>query len=446
METLQKWNRSKGIIWLSSAVIGFFCLVLNAMTPYIADDYAYMVSFYDQQWVRTLGDVARSMYRHCFIMNGRVIPHALEQIFLLMPKMVFNLANALVITGLLYGMYRIAQGKGERNGALFLGIAMAFWRYLPAFGQVMLWQVGALNYVWALSAMLLFLWPFLSWFMDRESMNWSLWKKILFSAGAVLFGMYTEIASFIGIFTAVMLLLVGWLMDHRKWERHGRWLWIPLGLACVGYVILLKMPAELAAKQGSFAIGKLLENIVNVTKMMETYQLYLLLVWACLMIIGAALQADGRRLLLSLVLLVGGLGANYMLIVASYIPERCLYVSTMLFVLACAVALQALLKMDRPALRIGCLCLGGVLAALFCFSLIPGTYDVYHTYRQFQQREEELKQYKAEGETEVVTLELIYPATKYSAFWGTKFLDTQTYDTWPNNYMAAYYGVRILGK
>lgn len=444
METVGKLNQNRKLFAVVLGVTGAFLFLLNTLTPYIADDYAYMISFYNQQWIKNLWDVARSMYQHSLTINGRVLPHALEQIFLLMPKAVFNVVSSAVLTAMFYGMYRLTNRTGKTNIALFLGMAIAFWLCLPAYGQVMLWQVGALNYGWSLAAWLLFMAPFINQFMDGKTIE-KPWLKVLFTVGSVLFGLYSEVTSFIGIFTAALLLLTGWLVNGRRVDKKGAWLLLPWGGACVGYVLLMMMPAELAAKQGSLELRAIFQNIAAVTQKMEEHQLALLVVWACVILLGVGLGVNSRRLLLSLILTVGGLGANYMLIVARYIAERCFCTSTMLFVMAIGVVIPGLLQTERLPLRLGLLCGSGVLAGLFLFSAFPAVFDVYNTNYQHQENVAEILAAKERGDEEAV-VDVVKPYTKYSGFWGIWYLDTTERNTFPNNYMGTYYGIWILGR
>lgn len=446
MTAIKKFNRDRRVLWVLLGVTVLFYLMLNLLTPYIADDYIYMYSFYDRSRIQSLCDVLISMYYHCFKMNGRVVSHTLAQIFLIFPAWVFDCANAVMLTGLFWGMYRLANGGERTNLLLFLGMGAAFWLYLPAFGQVMLWEIGAVNYAWALVFGLMYLTPFVRCFVDGTEPFPKLWQKILGAVGGLLFGMYTEITSFIGIFIAGLLLVGVWL-NKRKQKKCGSMhgllgLWLT---SCVGYVILLKMPVELDAKIGGLSLSFLLQNIVTVTQLMESYQLPLLLIWVCVFLFGLALEVEPKRLILSLIFFVGGVAANYMLIVADYIPERCFCTSTMLFILAAGVMIPVLLKTKSVGARVGGLCLSGALAGMCLLSLVSGVYDIAQTYLQFSQREEQIIAARDAGEEEV-TVDLVVPATKYSAFWGTKYLDTADNDTWPNRNMAYYYGIRILGR
>lgn len=426
--------------WSMVMVLGamfLFMLLMNCLTPYVADDFAYRISFYDKQFIETFSDVVHSMYVHCFTMNGRVISHGMEQIFMLMPKAVFNFCNAAVYVCLMFFLYRIANQGRACNPLLLAVIAMAFWYFTPGFGQVALWQVGSLNYLWGLLLGIIFLLPFLSEFQSQGTAV-SLWKKILFSVTAIPIGMYTEVTSFIALLlSAILLCIILWRSKSPK-----SWLWLPFLLGCVGYLILLSMPAEMKAKTGEMSLEIIMKNFMAVTDLLRTYLLPLIIAWLCLLVIAIYRKVSRRRLLLSVLLLFGAIAASYMLIIAAYIPERALCTTSMLLILSCAVLLIELL--DQPE-KVLCFCGVSALTIVFVFSLITGTYDIWSSHVGFSARETYVEEVKADGQMELL-LPCVHAKTKYSAFWDLTDLNTTTTDTWPNNQMSAYYGVTsILG-
>jgi len=83
------------------------------------------------------------------------------QLFLLLPKAIFNVINALVTTAIFFIMLSICGF--ERPGKSLFLLAAAFmlvWYFTPDFGQVFLWLDGACNYSWAILFSLLF-YPFI---------------------------------------------------------------------------------------------------------------------------------------------------------------------------------------------------------------------------------------------------------------------------------------------
>lgn len=431
--------QSKKLLLACMGALFLFMLLLNCLTPYVADDYVYRNSFQDGTRLKSLTDVAKSMYVHCFKMNGRVVSHTLEQLFLLVPKAAFNVFNAAVFTGLIYLLYRVANMGRERNVLLLIAIGMAFWFFMPVFGQVVLWQVGALNYLWSLLAGLTLMLPYICRFSRGKELLEKTWQKMLFCAASLLLGMYSEVTSFIAILLSVVLLVLSLAM---KKEKPKTWLWVPIAVACVGYTIMMTMPAEAAAKQGELTLEALMRNFSAVTVMLKEHLLTLCLVWGGVFALGCWLKVRREKLILSGVFAFGAVAANYMLIVASYLPERCLCTTAMLLILACGVLAPELV---RHRAGVACACGGAVLTVAFLFELVTGSYAIYKNYTDFTAREQQIAQYIAEGQTDLI-LPCVHASSPYSAFWGTTDLNTEQRETWPNRQMANYYGVdSIIG-
>lgn len=144
---LERLNRSGLITGLILLLIFGILLLCNCKTRMVADDYAYCFGFDDGQRIESLADCARSMAAHRQWMNGRILAHFLVQLFLLLPPGLFKIANSLVFTAVIVLLFRLAGG--ERNNLLLAGIFGCVWIFMPAFGQVILWLDGAVNYLWS---------------------------------------------------------------------------------------------------------------------------------------------------------------------------------------------------------------------------------------------------------------------------------------------------------
>ena len=439
MDKLKTVNSSRKCLAAAAGLLFLFMLLLNGLTPYVADDYAYMISFYDQWWIEDLADVVYSMYAHSFSMNGRIISHAFGSAFMIWPKPVFNLCNALVYVALMLLLYRVANFKHKGNLLLFAGVCMSFWLFMPAFGQVALWQIGSVNYLWALLAGIIYLSPFIYRFVYRRELLPKLWQKALFCLFALPLGMYTEITSFIALLLGAALLV---LAKAVKKASLKSWLLLPTAIAAAGYLLLMSMPAEMESKGATSSPSLLLWNFTEATNMLRDYGLVLLFAWAVLFVLGLYEKAPAERLWLSGLFCFGAVSANYMLTVAKYLPERCLCTTVTLLILACAVLVPELIGTKAEKV---CACGGSALLVAFAFSLVTGTYDIWISHTELAMREAAIQQHIEAGELDI-TLPLIIPSTQYSAYWGLVDLNTETSQSWPNNYMATYYGLKgILG-
>lgn len=437
MMKLRAWMQSRKGVYILMGLLFVYMLILNLLTPYIADDYVYRFSFADSSLNRTVADVVKSMYAHCFNMNGRVISHSLESLFLLMPKLVFDLCNAAVYVFVMYALYRICNFKRRPCPVLFLVIAMAFWYFMPVFGQVVLWQVGALNYLWGLAVGAAFLLPYIVNYVNSADPLPSGWMKVLFSAAALVVGMYTEVTSFVVILLGLLLIVISGATGRTAWKN---WLWIPLGIALVGFLIMMQMPAEINAKEGEPGLAQLMKGFDTAAEMMELHLKWLCIIWGGCFDLGVYGKVRTERLVLSGLFAFGAVVGNFMLTVAAYYPERCLCTSCMLLILACGVVIPELKSGGVGACRA---CAGAALAVAFLFSLARGSYDIFRTYTDFTAREIIIAQAVQEGRRELA-LPLVHAHSQYSAFWDTKDLDTETANSWPNNQMAQYYGVSSI--
>ncbi|MEM5667457.1 DUF6056 family protein [Enterococcus faecium] len=81
--------------------------------------------------------------------TGRSVVHIIARVFLLMPKTVFNLVNPLIYVLLTVLIYKITtKDKTEFHAFKYLMINVVIWLFIPTFGQTILWETGAANYLW----------------------------------------------------------------------------------------------------------------------------------------------------------------------------------------------------------------------------------------------------------------------------------------------------------
>lgn len=439
MKKLFLINKSKYALWGFLAAVFIVMFAFNCMTPYLADDYVYRYSFADASLIESVTQIPKSMYYHSTYMNGRVISHGFEQLFMIPPKIVFNAVNSLVFVFSMYILYAMCIKKGKHNLLLQAAIVMAIWLFTPAFGQVYLWQVGAVNYLWAMFFALAFLYPYVKSYRDDTPLIKNNVAFVLFCLFSVIMGMYSEISSFIAILIAVGMLLAGRLYGQKIKVKSI----VPVVCAIIGFVLLLAMPVELEAKvSGELGIRVLIDNFGKCTEAFKEFFLIPLCVWACLFVLRLYAKKGYKTLFLSLIMAVGGICATYVMMIGSYIPERTLFMSAVLIVMASMVLVPELLKMGYNE---AVLALGAVMCVVFVFSFVHGFYDIFTCHEAFCEREEQILEGKEAGEVDFV-LPIVHPKTMHSPFWGVVDLNCQDTQGWPNLTMAWYYEVNsILG-
>ena len=155
----EKLNTARGTSLAVFAAVFLLLLYCNLHTALVADDFRYCFSFADGSRMSSLSQLLPSMAAHRHSMNGRVIAHALVQLFLMLPKPVFNAVNALFFAALVRLICRPALGRGEHNALLAAAVFGCLWVLQPEFGQVFLWLDGSVNYLWCAVFCLLWLLP-----------------------------------------------------------------------------------------------------------------------------------------------------------------------------------------------------------------------------------------------------------------------------------------------
>ena len=427
---------SRRMLRVVSAGIFLWMLVMNVLTPYICDDFTYRLNFATAEPLQSVLEIIPSMAAHSHKMNGRLISHGLAQLFMLLPPIVFDVVNSAVFlfTGLL--ILRLLGAKG--NWALLGGLCCLMWLCIPVFGQVALWQVGAVNYFWSLTAFALFITPELLRFREGRRLLTKGWHWVLFCIYSLFFGWYNEIASFVGLCMVFCLIVLDLWMNGKKFEFRRI---LPILFAAAGYLLMLSAPAQAANKQAeAMTLTLLLRRALVCGWMLVKHGWPLLLLFAVSFVAGFRARLDRNTMLLSALFALAGICANFMPMAASYYPERCLCTTALLLIMAAGFPTAQLLRDKRAAVALA------ILALVTLPALFTGGRDILRCHQQFAAREAIIAQALEDGITDV-TAPVVHPKTGWSGFYGLRDLSTEDPETWPNHSMALYYGLdSLIGK
>ena len=417
----------------TALLLGIFLLMLlgNVLTPYAVDDWAYMRSFATGERITAVRDILPSIAAHAYSMNGRLFAHFWVQLFLLLPKTVFNIVNALVFTALIVLLARLVQPEGERNNLILVVIFCAVWVFVPAFGQVFFWLDGACNYGWGCLAGLAFLTPYLRLFerdTEKKTAFWILWMLLGFYTGA-----YLENMAAGAIFLSALLLLGRRAVRKKK---NGLLPWLPVLAAAAGFLFMMTRPAE-SLKSG--AEGSLASVGTGLVAALMAYRELAvpLIVFAATLVMALWYHVRRERILLAAALFLGSLCANFSLSLASYYPERCLAFPAVLLIAADVVLISELFSGKA---KLSVLCAAAVLVLPTLYWGVYGFADITNVYLQVRTNETTITEASARGESSV-TVPYIETQTRYSALDGLKYLDTENPQSWPNDAMADVLGI-----
>ena len=437
---MKKINSSKTIYFLLLAIIFAFMLLCNCLTPMLADDFSYSFSFSSGERLKNIFDLFPSIYAHGQKLNGRLVAHFFVQLFLLFPKILFNIVNTGIFTLQIYLIYKISSSSSESksiNNILIISVFCLIYVFQLDFGQVYLWLDGACNYLWASCFGFLFLFPFASDYLGTPKKRKFVFL-ILFPIFSFFFGAYSENGSPAFVAIAVMIMLFTVIFDRRRPEIYKI---ISVVTAFIGYLTIYLSPAQMK-KSTDFQLCTLRLNFVTCTDMLKQYW-GLLALFLALLVLAIAVKADKKALSLSVFLALGALLSNYMLIFAKYYSGRSSVFVATLFVCAISILIRCL---ENKQFYICFLVFIAVFMLPTSYNLITGLNDIYDTNGQIVSNENYIYKCKENG-VEDITLPLINHRTKYSAVTGLTYLDANDANAWPNTSLAEYYEVKsIIGK
>ncbi len=257
-----------------------FMWLLNSYVPMIyGDDYIYSLVWSGSEApfihpidanakpISSFGDIVASMQNHYEVWGGRIPPHALDQFFLWIGKPLFNVCNALAFTLLIAEIYILSErGCFDRFSSplRIVGIFLTVWMFTLGFGATVMWQTGALNYLWTTVFVLGFLIPYVQYWFTGHSVTEDM------SAIMVLFGFFA-----------------GWTNEHTiPWVivacayvlyERGKAKWAIAGLIgmALGYSMLFIAPGNFV-RASVEALDETPNVLLEITQIL-LLRLYLLL-------------------------------------------------------------------------------------------------------------------------------------------------------------------------
>ena len=436
------------------AGLALYILVLNFLTPYVADDFEYMFSFQNGERITSIIQIFPSLFQHYVNTNGRTVPHFFAQLFLMGPKWIFNVVNTIMFVALVYLMLQMTSTSRKFSAILWFLVPVLIWQFAPVFGQVFLWEDGAFNYLWSYTFSLIYLLPYVrillgkeeGWFRDekrsgaKKSVGW----KVALCIYTFFFGNYSESVSFSVIFVS-FLILVTVTVKEKQWKKYSFYL-IPIICGAIGYLFILASPGEVS-HMASRSVGELLKNMIQICETFYTSQKMLLILWAVLMVVAVYCKADKRRIALASFSLLISLCTVLMLGFGSYFEKRTMAAGSVYLIFSVMSLLQLLKETEfHNGLQTECMayCIGIYFIVGSLFNIWNGSYDIYETNRRNTVRENYIMEQVELGEKEL-TVAQIEPATTYCAKYGVADIFSKEQDAdWLNKAIANYYGLDMI--
>lgn len=242
-------------IVIISILIYVVIVLLNWLTPlFFGDDYVDAFIWTNLpmgaclpenvERINSFNDLLESALNHYLWWSGRAIAQFAGQLFIWSGKNLFNFFNALVFVLLNYEIQWISdEGQisfRKLDAKLLCLTFFVFWAFTADFSIVFLWLLGATNYVWPITVVVLFLTFYIRKYFNME--------KILFLSKTAKYYMF-----FLGMLAGwtnenticwIILGLAIWIYKNKNVVCNESWLiWGWFGL-CFGYSILMLAPGN----------------------------------------------------------------------------------------------------------------------------------------------------------------------------------------------------------
>lgn len=475
--------KSKAPVIIISGVSFAMILVLNILTPFLSDDYSYLL---EVQKAESFADLFQQEYRQYMTWNGRSVVHFILRVFLYLPRPVFKIANSLafvavplLILYLVMPIRAVAEGEsgnrergedssvrpGGREEVFTLLLAqMLLWLFSVDPSETILWEDGACNYLWGTMIILGFMAYGKRMYgfhcsRDREKGEkpavWGGWK--IFSC-AFLLGVYGILAGWCNENTSggCLLFILALLLDALR--RTGT-VSLPLLAGAVGngvgLAVMVLSPGEhqrasYDTDESYTGILRYFSRFQKITLTLRDYFGILLAVLAvCLVIL--ILQRNRQIWKQTMLYTFLFLATSYAMILSRPAQPRAFFGAGIFLDIALLTAVRGIVvfESEHPHSGTGYLLRAGgygaaavLMVALFFHYIDDGT-NLARVYRDETRRTAWLEKQASEGKNEVDVYQ-VHPAfyNDYSAIGKMEMTEDDGY--WINQFYEQYYGIEKI--
>lgn len=434
-----KDNKDKLIFGCVVAISYLMILVYNCLTPHMADDYFYL---FEVLQADSFFDLISQEYHQYMTINGRSVNHLLLRSFLSLDKSVFNVMNALAFMVLSFFIYKLSNKKKNYNISLFILIQIILWQCSVQFGQTILWEAGACNYLWPSMFIQGFAYKFFDLMENDTKGKYSVWSCVGFFLYGIIAGWGNENTS-----GGLILLIVMWTGFYfYKNKKINNWMIAAVTGLVTGFGFMLLAPGY-RVRSGYFAeeytgIVLLFSRFYKITIEIKNWFLPLIVIYAILVIIILTQKNSIEKILKSISFFISFLAICYALVL-SPTPQSRVYFGAGIFLFIAILQIWEEIVWDDIFF---CIIKYSVVASctiIFLFTYFEEGFNVARIYRESIERDEYVLEQKALGK-EYVIVPMLRPQfeTKYSSGYSMDYQEEDTY--WINQGYAQYRGLKAV--
>ena len=380
--------------------------------------------------------------------TGRSVVHVIARIFLLLPKGIFNVFNALAYTIITYLVYRLTlQKQGEKyNSFRFITIQVLFWLFIPAFGEVFLWETGSANYLWGSLIILSFLYVYHREIIEEHVFTKTKLMIFLIFALGILAGWCNENTS--GGALLIVLGYLGWQFYTKR--KLSLWMFTGVVGNIIGLALMVLAPgnkvrATYFARNTWSLPRKAMTGIITIFEQMKENLSLFLVILILLLVLYAYISQDKKRVYLSVVYFISGIATMLVLIISptALTYGRSYYGAVLFLIIAFSMSLPNYKVNIRfsPIYSV----LYVILACAFFMNVMAGVSDVILSNLDLTKQYSYLVEQEKKGNLNPVFPDILFSnTTKYSASNGRSSPIGGNPADKINRSVAKYYGLESV--
>ena len=439
---IRRIKNNKKIVFITSVCLVFLLiLILNFLTPLLADDFSYSFGIGGAR-IKSINDIYKFQIEHWLTWGGRSVVHSIAQLLLMFPKYVFNFLNSIVYILLTLLIYKHIVGcEKVCRPDLYIFINILIWFTLPAFGQDILWLLGACNYLWGTTILLAFLLP-IRLNIDTKKGNNNIFLIIIMFMLGILAGWTNENNA------AALLVLIVLFAAYKVYFKEKLSAWHISGFlgSLIGFIIMIIAPGNKVRSSEYINNYGFLHTIYSrFIKYTNNFIDYLLPAIVILIIISVVAYYFGthknKNLIRTSTYFIGTLAAVYSMLLSPTFPDRS-WMGPICFLIIAIGNAYICLNVKEKFISTSIIILIPICILSFLLSYYSTLIDSRNVYNNWNNRINYINQEKVRGEKHI-QVEQIYSYNKHTALYGLKDLNYDRY-VWPNPQVARYFKIDTI--
>lgn len=242
----------------------------------MVDDFLFMKSALDGEVITKVSQILPSVGALCHNVGGRLLTYTLVTYMAFLPKIVFNILNAVIymlkinlIVEYVMAYEEAAGTKDTTMRPVILSIMyLLYWFFTPDFAGVSFWMSGSIGYSWTSCIVLGFgLIYYRNFLKKRQCGNYKVSfgvKEICKDIGMLIGGICAGLSAETAACTLAVALLIYLVWNIKMHYKIHHWEWVGILAVFIGLLVLFLMP-------GNYARAKYVQSAASTSNILMDY-------------------------------------------------------------------------------------------------------------------------------------------------------------------------------